>query len=52
MVYEYFRGDYIVDVPARQIAEWGQLLPLPGEEAAWNAAVPAEVKRRMQQLLS
>jgi hypothetical protein len=27
-------------------------LPLPGEEAAWNAAIPAEVKRRMQQLLA
>ena len=43
---------YIVDVPARQIAEWGQLLPLPGEEAAWNAAIPAEVKQRMAQLLA
>ncbi len=43
---------YIVDVPARQIAEWGQLLPLPGEEAAWNASVPAEVKQRMERLLA
>ena len=43
---------YIVDVPARQIAEWGQLLPRPGEEAAWNAAIPAEVKQRMDQLLA
>jgi phenylpyruvate tautomerase PptA (4-oxalocrotonate tautomerase family) len=43
---------YIVDVPARQIAEWGQLLPLPGEEAAWDASVPAAVKARMSQLLS
>lgn len=43
---------YVVDVPARQIAEWGQLLPRPGEEAAWNAAIPAEVKQRMDQLLA
>ncbi|MFM7506365.1 MAG: tautomerase family protein [Rubrivivax sp.] len=42
---------YIVDVPARQIAEWGQLLPLPGEEAAWQAAIPEAVKRRMARLL-
>jgi phenylpyruvate tautomerase PptA (4-oxalocrotonate tautomerase family) len=42
---------YILDVPARQIAEWGQLLPLPGEEAAWDAAIPDAVKRRMAQLL-
>ena len=43
---------YIVDVPARQIAEWGQLLPLPGEEAAWDAAVAPQVKQRMQDLMS
>jgi phenylpyruvate tautomerase PptA (4-oxalocrotonate tautomerase family) len=42
---------YIVDVPARQIAEWGQLLPLPGEEAAWDAAIPDAVRRRMRALL-
>jgi phenylpyruvate tautomerase PptA (4-oxalocrotonate tautomerase family) len=42
---------YIVDVPARQIAEWGRLLPLPGEEAAWNAATPDHVRKRMDDLL-
>lgn len=42
---------YIVDVPARQIAEWGQLLPLPGEEAAWDAAIPDAVRQRMTNLL-
>jgi phenylpyruvate tautomerase PptA (4-oxalocrotonate tautomerase family) len=42
---------YIVDVPARQIAEWGQLLPLPGEEAAWDAAIPEHVRQRMNDLL-
>jgi len=43
---------YIVDVPARQIAEWGQLLPLPGEEAAWDASIPEHVKQRMKDLLT
>lgn len=39
---------YIVDVPARQIAEYGQLLPLPGGEAAWWDALPAEMKTRLE----
>ena len=43
---------YVVDVPARQIAEWGQLLSRPDEDATWNAAIRAEVKQRMDQLLS
>lgn len=42
---------YLVDVPARQIAEWGRLLPLPGEEAAWDAATPDHVRKRMEDLL-
>lgn len=41
---------YIVDVPAKQIAEYGQLLPNPGEEAAWWDAVPPELKVRMEAL--
>ncbi|MEY3273809.1 MAG: hypothetical protein RLZZ341_2715, partial [Pseudomonadota bacterium] len=28
-----------------------QLLPLPGEEAAWDAAIPDAVRRRMRALL-
>lgn len=43
---------YLVDVPARQIAEFGQILPLPGEEAAWDAAVPEAVKKRMAALVA
>ncbi|WP_421885895.1 tautomerase family protein [Methylibium sp.] len=39
---------YVVDVPARQIAEYGQLLPLPGDEAAWWAAIPAELRKHME----
>jgi hypothetical protein len=41
-------GVYIVDVPAKQIAEYGAPLPGPGEEAAWTAALPADVRRRME----
>lgn len=39
---------YISDIPARQIAEYGQLLPLPGGEEAWLQGVPPEVRRRME----
>lgn len=41
---------YLVDVPARQIAEYGRILPRPGEEAAWWDAIPAGVRARMQAL--
>ncbi len=41
---------YLVDVPARQIAEWGQILPNPGEEAAWDARIPDHVRQRMKAL--
>ena len=39
---------YVAEIPARQIAEYGQLLPLPGGEAAWWDAVPDEVRRRVE----
>ena len=39
---------YIVDVPARQIAEYGQLLPVPGGEAAWRDSIPVELLKRME----
>lgn len=42
---------YLVDVPAQQIAEWGQILPKPGEEAAWSAKLPADVRARMNSLM-
>ncbi|GAP36502.1 4-oxalocrotonate tautomerase family protein [Piscinibacter sakaiensis] len=41
---------YLVDVPARQIAEYGRLLPRPGEEAAWWDAIPPALKARMEAL--
>jgi phenylpyruvate tautomerase PptA (4-oxalocrotonate tautomerase family) len=39
---------YIADLEARQIVEFGQLLPDPGSEAAWTAALPAEVRAFME----
>ena len=42
---------YILDVPARQIAEWGQILPNPGDESNWLARIPDHVKQRMLALL-
>lgn len=41
---------YISDIPARQVAEYGQLLPLPGGEAAWWDAIPAELRKHMESI--
>ncbi len=41
-------GVYLVDVPAQQIAEYGQILPGPGEEQAWTAALSPAVRERME----
>lgn len=43
---------YIIDVPAKQIAEWGKILPNPDEEAEWVASIPDHIKKRMNDLLS
>jgi hypothetical protein len=39
---------YITDLEARQIVEYGQLLPDPGSEDAWAAALPVEVRSLME----
>ena len=39
---------YLVEVPARQIAEFGRILPVPGEEAAWWEAMPADLRARIE----
>ena len=43
---------YIVDLPAKQIAEWGKILPNPDEEADWYASIPDHIKQRMAALLT
>ena len=42
---------YILDVPAQQVAHWGRILPLPGDEAGWDAETPASISERMNRLL-
>lgn len=42
---------YLIDVPAEQVAEWGRILPLPGEEEKWDAATPAGIRERMNKLI-
>lgn len=39
---------YILELPARAMAEFGTVLPEPGDEAAWTAALPAADRDRMQ----
>ena len=42
---------YLVDIPARQMAEFGHVLPEPGDEPAWLATLP-ETDRKMMQNIS
>ena len=38
---------YICDIPASNIAEYGSILPTPGNEAAWLERLPAALKARL-----
>jgi phenylpyruvate tautomerase PptA (4-oxalocrotonate tautomerase family) len=38
---------YLVDLPARDMIEYGHILPEPGDEAAWVAALPDADRVRM-----
>src|ERR1700691_6312639 len=39
---------YIVDLQARQMVEFGHVLPEPGDEPAWTAALPPSDREMMQ----
>jgi phenylpyruvate tautomerase PptA (4-oxalocrotonate tautomerase family) len=39
---------YIVDIPAAQMAEFGRVLPEPGQEAEWVARLDPADRRRME----
>jgi phenylpyruvate tautomerase PptA (4-oxalocrotonate tautomerase family) len=39
---------YIVELPARCMAEYGHILPEPGDEETWAAALPAADRSRLQ----
>jgi hypothetical protein len=41
---------YIVDLLARQMVEFGHVLPEPGDEQKWTAALP-EADRKMMQAI-
>jgi phenylpyruvate tautomerase PptA (4-oxalocrotonate tautomerase family) len=39
---------YIAELPPGQMAEYGHILPEPGEESAWLAALPATDRELME----
>jgi len=41
---------YITDIPASQVAEFGSVVPEPGEEQAWEDAQSSAAKGRMARL--
>ncbi len=43
---------YLVDLEPSQMAEFGHVLPAPGDEAAWTASLPEDDRRKMQSLLT
>ena len=41
---------YLSELPARAMAEFGHMLPEPGDDDAWLAALPEEDRKRLEQL--
>ncbi len=39
---------YVTEIPASQMAEYGHILPEPGDEKAWLDGLPAEDRTYMQ----
>ena len=39
---------HLVDMPATQIVEFGRVVPEPGGEAAWIAALPAAERKEIE----
>jgi phenylpyruvate tautomerase PptA (4-oxalocrotonate tautomerase family) len=39
---------YLSEIPASHMAEYGRVLPEPGQEAQWIARLPAEVRGRLE----
>ncbi len=39
---------YLIDLPARDMIEYGHILPEPGDEAAWMNSLPEADRTRMQ----
>ena len=41
---------YLCDIPATNIAEYGRILPQPGEEDAWFSSLPGALRERLRPL--
>jgi phenylpyruvate tautomerase PptA (4-oxalocrotonate tautomerase family) len=41
---------YLTEVPAKNMAEFGQILPEPGGEEAWMAALPQAEQNRLRKI--
>lgn len=41
---------YLAELPPTMMLEFGEVLPPPGEEEAWRAALPDDTRRRMDAL--
>ena len=41
---------YLSEIPARQVLEFGKILPLPGEEVAWFDSIPEPTRSRLMAL--
>lgn len=41
---------YLSEIPPRAMMEFGHVLPEPGDEAAWTAALPAADRQRMEDI--
>jgi phenylpyruvate tautomerase PptA (4-oxalocrotonate tautomerase family) len=41
---------YLLELPARAMAEFGHVLPEPGDEPAWTAALPDDDRERMARI--
>ncbi|MCD2197590.1 tautomerase family protein [Actinomycetospora endophytica] len=41
---------YVSEIPAEQMVEFGRVLPAPGQEAEWQAALPDDVRDRLARL--
>ena len=41
---------YVTELPPRAMAEYGHILPEPGDEAAWFAALPPEDQTHLRAL--
>lgn len=41
---------YLTELPGRAMVEFGHILPEPGDETTWAAALPAEDRQRMESI--